>query len=410
MLLSPDREERRHLLRQFYRLIDSFEPDNIQVALAMMQGNRPLRQAFEQRYYPLLREFSPQLGEGIARLLLRISNLLQNCNNNEQTLRALLNFYQQHHKADAAWQTLRNYLAEETMYTVSDSLLLRLILLDESPRIAQQITRIELTEESALPPSAGEAVQLAARLQNLEIIRLEKCPAWWAFLAPILPWLPNYNSLSLNKMPQNDLLPDCLSQIKRNYTLTLNDCPNFCQLPAFLYHKNSCIISLSLQNCPITHIAADLFCAPELVELHLYNLPLHDLPTLEKEQVSNISILEFVNLPVADFPPVILQLPKLKTLALRKIAIQKLPPVSAPALKHWENLILEDNGLQDITDWFCALPKLDCLFFLNSLKYVAPCFYKSSVQILRLRRSFVSADLCMDIAERLGWGVNLSFD
>lgn len=408
MLFSPDRQERRELLRQFFRLIDSFERDNIDLAMTVMQGNRPLRQAFEQRYYPLLRAFSPHLGEGARRLLLRIADERYSPmpHTQRKCVETLLKFYQAKGEAETAWGIVKNARLDDILSNVGSPVVLRLALLDERADFAQCVKSITLSnEKDALPPQ-GEAEHWAERLKNVESLIFGKCPAWWDFFAPLLPLLPKLRSISLEYMCS---LPASMEHIQKPYRLRMDYGSELQKMPDFLFTAQSHLAELTLDSCGVVELPPALYTAPKLKSLTLCNLPMKRLPEPAAGVDSPIEEVHLTNLALTDFPVEVLALLHLRSLHLTKVPIQSLPVFQAPVFAKLRFLYLSNNGLRDITDWYCGLPSLQEFTFYNDVERVSDCFFRLPLRRVSLIRLRVSALLRMELPTRLAREVNLAF-
>lgn len=273
-------------VKKIFELIESWQKENLVLALMLIKNNKVLREAAQERYLPLLRF----VGRKTLRSLHQLPLLLQRPKHHQtgwlptpiqqQVLATIpmehLHLGGENYQCLDAWLM---YLEQTNFLSISDT---HLRALPNNIEALKQLTVCYLSNNhiKELPSGFG-------RLSNLEQLMI------FQYQLPLLPdslgALKKLKTLSLIATSKYHwMLPTTLAQCQQLETLTLSN-PNLTHIPIWVRQLQH-LKRLSCRSCQIQQLPSWL---PELPQLESLNL------------ASN---------PLLELPPNIQQLPKLKRL------------------------------------------------------------------------------------------------
>jgi hypothetical protein len=328
-----------------FRLIDSFKRNNIDLALQLVKSDRSLYQAAKQRYYPMLRDLDPQLGQGL-KLLYRIVNDID-WNDNGWHCGYTAQYANVEDWDMVQWAIDRYPNSVRMVVSVK---LLSYMLSRELPEKAFVWDVAVPNDRTTLvvPDPAPGAIRFRS-MQRLEVATGQQLEA----IISILPGrsdlhtvvakgcqlasLPqglvrpmNLNHLELSQN-QFEEIPELLRLATRLKTLTLRD-NRLQQLPDWLPRLQELtlldVTGNALKALPLGFLANSM-----IKKLDLQGNRIQDFGLQPEEE--NV-FLEELNLsfnPMEKFPMELLALKSLKKLTLRYCGLTSLPPELAEF--HW---------------------------------------------------------------------------
>lgn len=112
------KREKQMLKGKLFRLIDSFIPENIDLALAMITHNQSLKDACKNRYYPLMRKVDPAMGRSFQ-ILKDIVDKIANDYSANFALDVLIHYHQLNEPEAIAHSVKESILAK--VESISDA-------------------------------------------------------------------------------------------------------------------------------------------------------------------------------------------------------------------------------------------------------------------------------------------------
>ncbi len=281
-------------VKKLFELIESWQKENLALALMLIKNNKALREAAQERYMPLLRF----VGRKTLRSLHQLPLLLQRPKYHQtgwlptpmqqQVLATIpieqLHLGGEHYQYLDAWLM---YLEQTHLLSISD------------------------THLRALPDNIEALKQL--KVCYLSNNHIKKLPSGFGRLA-------NLEQLMIFQY-QLPLLPDSLGALKKLKTLSLIATSTYhWTLPATLARCQQ-IETLTLSNPKLTHIPDWVRPLQQLKRLSCRSCQIQQLPSWLSE-LSQLQSLNLANNPLLALPQNIQQLTQLKRLNIGMTPIQ----------------------------------------------------------------------------------------
>ncbi|HEX2899007.1 MAG TPA: leucine-rich repeat domain-containing protein, partial [Bacteroidia bacterium] len=341
-----------------FRLIDSFEHKNIELALQLVKSDRSLYQAAKQRYYPILRELDPHLGQGLE-LLHRVADDIQRNENGWHPA------YTAHYANLGDWEMVQWAIDRfpHSVRTVASVKLLSYMLSRELPGAAfvRDVFVSNDTTPLVIPDPAPGAIRLRS-MSQLEVATAQQLEALLPLLPPRsdlhtvrangcqLSALPealvrpmNLSHLELNQN-QFDELPELLRLARRLETLALRD-NRLKQLPDWLWELPE-LRDIDLTGNPLESLPVGFLARSKVQHLNLQGNRIQDFGLREGDGNQDLKTLNLSFNPLKAFPLELMQLRGIKTLSMRSCGLTSLPPELA-AFNGLDKLDLTGNPLSE---------------------------------------------------------------
>jgi Leucine-rich repeat (LRR) protein len=382
--------EWKHQVAQLFRLIDSYETENLDLALTIMSGNRDLKEACKRRYYPIMSLIDPNMGSS-WQILYKVRETCENgyyTENDEYQydfLNRLYRYYVEIDDIQSVMPMMQELFNEKYSYIYDINTLEELLAFKDLAPIA--VKSLYISEYNKLLKKLPlqhlrslESIEIASDKKALNAIlpQLNYFPALTTLsisnilsvsLPPEIQFLTKLESLNISEVSIIEL-PDTFSKLQSLTALTISDArfqtiPHAISKLANLVHLNinnshiaeipdwlgqlEKLETLSLYNNQIKNINPAIFKLPNLASIDLDQNKIKDIP---KQGVFSAPLLSTINIrenPLETFPIAFRHLPALTTLSLNNCKIKELPAEIGhfPAL---HTLNIENNKIQVLPD------------------------------------------------------------
>ncbi len=358
------------VLQNLFRLIDSLNPANVELALKMADADEGLKDALEARYSPLLEHVAysrpkstqlPYLIEWVREL----DDVYPYCRQHAVAFYASL----------GEWQMVEKLLLA---YPDGMTRIFSVALLNFASQRpdSMQITDIHLDkgdEELHVPLDW-------ASWRGLEGLHVDG-PHHARALIPALPQMPNLKYLELQQgdleyIPtdvmglvfleelnlgwnQIQVIPDDITRLSKLRILECNDN----QLERIPDHLDSLVdlYKLNLLDNRIVELPASVFAIRKLDILQIQGNQLTKLELPSEVNLPDFSYFSLGNNPWNEFPMEIFRFPRLKYLHIDNCGFDALPP-EIGELRALEDLWLSENDFRRLPDEICELVHLKDLY------------------------------------------------
>lgn len=421
------RQAERYDHKHFFKLIDSYETDNINLAIILLSNNQSLKDAAKRRYYPLMRQ--------LDKSMFRSWQILHEIRGASQHNSRFLPFFYQHYKAlgeldvilpmvDSGCKNIYNIIYE--YWTLKDIAQYEEI----SDLVITTISLGHLYRYHA-PTENLNFLLLLRHIKNTTKLRINDCYAIYKQFEPYLAQfeqletieitccnieifpenivdLPNLKTLyiiedNMSYLPDSmqrmqnlerisfsknsfDHIPNVLQTLKKLTYINFSSCP----ITAFphWFGKMTQLIEIRFPFCKIQHITPDVFCLPNLYsidindnELTAINLPINtNAPCLSCFDISNNPLTHFptnlhllsslwslniANCTITEIPAEIGLMSKLSYLTLSNNKITEIP-AEIGLMSNLNDLTLTNNKITNLPDSFGNLINLERLHICHN--------------------------------------------
>lgn len=353
--------------QKLFRLIDSFVPENIDLALVLIQQNQSLRDACKKRYYPLMRKIDPSLGQGFS-ILKQVSQKLEYASDYD-FLFDLITYYESLDEPNAV-----NNLPNDLFKKVDLPYRFAQFNIPPNARCFSALEELKLKN----PYQLAQFLPVLPTALLLKQLVVNHCE-----LPQMPPELFIFDKLTFLDLRNNGLnyVPQEITQLKnlKNLYLCHNDFQDIPETIALLKNLNLLWISNnSLKNIPdwisetsldtlyISHnkfkeVPASLFASATLGMLNLSSNQLKTIKVYPEKYAQNLIWLEMDDNPLRKFPEDLLLLKTLKYLRLEQCRFRELPE-TIDKLSQLDTLNITDNQLSTFPENMGKLPGLSSIW------------------------------------------------
>ena len=348
--------EWKYQVAQLFRLIDSYEAENLDLALTIMSGNRDLKEACKRRYYPLMRLIDPQMGSS-WQLLYKVRETCENgyYSENDEYQYDFLNRFYNHYLALGEPQAIASIMQElcnqkySSIYDLDT--LEELLSFKEVPPVAIKTLYINTYTKrlKKLP------LQHLSSLESLEISGDKKA------LAAVLPHLKSFTSLislTINNFTALQL-PAEIQFLTKLESISISEIEQL-QLPEEL-HLLPSLNTLTISSCPITTVPDVISKLVNLKYLNINNCPITTVPD-SFAQLQQLETLSLYANGIQTLPAALFDLPNLTSIDLDQNKIKELPTNAAFNAPLLATINIRENLLKAFPIQFARLPALAYLY------------------------------------------------
>lgn len=365
---------RRYAQQNLFKLIDSFEKDNIELAIALISHDRGLRYAAKHRYYPILRHIDPHLSTGWA-LLHRVRPRLKS--HDEELFSKMYNMY----TANGDFENVRELLQQTyekiytTLYYTAHFLSMLQYKLLIPPRPIQISLYSPLPENFTFPPRI---------LEKVETIHIQ-CDIALKQISPYIKQITTLRRLHIYNCNIPNIPPDLLNP---NLTELEISNANLTTIPDEITQLSQLKV-LRLDSNPITYIPDSIAQLSNLELLNLHATTIDSLPQW-MPQLANLKELNIDSTYVTVLPETVFQIPNLETLIASSCQISHFAPAPSHSLSQ---LYLSDNPLKELPENINLLSALTEISLTNTkIKRLPEALFNcTAIQNLYLSNTAISA-------------------